>query len=60
MFKVLFMKYYYRLASSLIESIVLKMYFDGAWENLTDGSIDYENEKVTTFCFPKNTIFEQC
>lgn len=60
MFKVLFLKYYCCLASSLIESIVLKMYFDGVWENLTDGSIDYENRKVTTFYFPKNTIFEQC
>ena len=43
----------------LIESVVLKMYFDGAWETLEDGRMEYENGKVTAFCFQKDVTFEQ-
>ena len=42
-----------------MESIVLKMYFDGAWEILEDGRIEYENGKVIAFCFQKDATFEQ-
>ena len=42
-----------------MESVVLKIYFDGAWETLEDGRMEYENEKVTAFCFQKDATFEQ-
>ena len=35
------------------------MYFDRAWETLKDGRIEYENGKVTAFCFQKDVTFEQ-
>ncbi|KAK9199698.1 hypothetical protein WN944_014890 [Citrus x changshan-huyou] len=35
------------------------MYFDGAWETLEDGRMEYENGKVTAFCFSKDATFEQ-
>ena len=35
------------------------MYFDIAWETLKDGRIEYENGKVTAFCFQKDVTFEQ-
>ena len=43
----------------LNESVVLKMYFDGAWETLEDGRIEYDNGKITAFCFQKDVTFEQ-
>ena len=42
-----------------MESIVLKMYFDGVLETLEDGRMKYENGKVTAFCLKKNATFEQ-
>ena len=42
-----------------MELVVLKIYFDGAWETLDDGRMEYENGKVTAFCFLKDVTFEQ-
>ena len=42
-----------------MKSVVLKIYFDGVWETLEDGRMDYENVKVTAFCFQKDATFEQ-
>ena len=35
------------------------MYFDRAWETLEDGRMEYENGKVTAFCFQNDVTFEQ-
>ena len=35
------------------------MYFDGAWETLDYGRMEYENEKITAFCLKKDATFEQ-
>ncbi|KAL9428091.1 hypothetical protein AB3S75_030143 [Citrus x aurantiifolia] len=35
------------------------MYFDGEWETLEDGRMEYEHGKVTVFCFQKDATFEQ-
>ena len=41
-----------------MESVVLKIYFDGAWKTLEDGRMEYEHEKATAFCFQKDATFE--
>ena len=33
------------------------MYFDGAWEILEDGCMEYENENVIAFCLKKDAAF---
>ena len=35
------------------------MYFDGVWETLEDGRMEYENGKVIAFCLRKDATFEQ-
>ena len=40
-----------------MESVVLQMYFDGSWEELTDGRFEYKNRRNRAFLVLKNCTF---
>ena len=47
------------IISDLMDSVVLELCYDGWWETLEDGHMEYVNGKNRVFFVGKNYLFNQ-